>query len=309
LIGFAAVIYSCGAVHAEDPDFLAIEQILAYSDFRLEDAHGVRFEEDRNKRAWFVTPTGDRIEVKVQIMNTTRESFNEVPRYELVTYQFQKLFLQPQEFVVPPSVIRSQPVDVARTWDPEASEVRKGTGAALMMIQAWVPGAESLSTDIDTDRLATDPAFARVWGNFNTLTYLIRHVDSNSGNVVIVDDDVKPRIYSVDNDVAYVSDEGNVGSVWRKLWTDRLSADLIKSLLSLEKSDLQEALGSIAEFNLVEGVYQPVPPGKPTSRRYGMRHKGEFLQMGLSTREIFEMHKRLKKLQGDIRKDKITALP
>jgi hypothetical protein len=148
-----------------------------------------------------------------------------------------------------------------------------------------------------------------VWGNFNTLTYLIRHVDSNSGNVVIVDDDVKPRIYSVDNDVAYVSDEGNVGSVWRKLWTDRLSADLIKSLLSLEKSDLQEALGSIAEFNLVEGVYQPVPPGKPTSRRYGMRHKGEFLQMGLSTREIFEMHKRLKKLQGDIRKDKITALP
>lgn len=303
------VVLTTGTARGFEMDSQSVEEALAWSDFELQDLSDVRFDGDRNKHAWFVTPSGQRIEVKVQRINSMREEYNENPRYDIVSYEVQKLFLEPEDYVVPPAVLRSQPVDITRTWDAEAVEVAKGTGASVFLLQAWLPESNPLDKEVDFERIATDPGYARAWANFNVLTYMIRHNDSNKGNALIIEDDENPRIFAVDNNVAYLSDESNQGNVWRKLWTDRLPREMIDRLLALDKATITAALETVAEFQLVDGIYQPVAPGDVMSRRHGVRRKGDRMQLGLTAREIWEMERRLKKLQRDIMDKKITELP
>ncbi len=46
------------------------------------------------------------LEVKLRHADPGADSFNNVPRYDLAAYELQKLFLDPAEYVVPPTALR-----------------------------------------------------------------------------------------------------------------------------------------------------------------------------------------------------------
>src|SRR5688500_8114955 len=55
------------------------------------------------------------LRVKLRKAEPGANSFNNVPRYDLAAYELQKLFLDPAEFVVPPTNLRMVPLaDFAR---------------------------------------------------------------------------------------------------------------------------------------------------------------------------------------------------
>ncbi len=56
------------------------------------------------------------LRVKLRKAEPGADSFNNVPRYDLAAYELQKLFLDPAEYVVPPTALRMVPLaDFANT--------------------------------------------------------------------------------------------------------------------------------------------------------------------------------------------------
>ena len=50
------------------------------------------------------------LRVKLRKAEPGAEAFNNVPRYDLAAYELQKLFLDPAEYVVPPTALRMVPL-------------------------------------------------------------------------------------------------------------------------------------------------------------------------------------------------------
>ena len=110
------------------------------------------------------------------------DAFNNVPRYDLAAYELQKLFLDPAEYVVPPTALRMIPradfakyqADVARTFS-SAEQV-------LAVVQYWLSDITVVADVLDPARFESDALYARHIGQLNVLTFLIEHRDSNVGN-------------------------------------------------------------------------------------------------------------------------------
>ena len=79
------------------------------------------------------------LRVKLRNADPGADSFNNVPRYDLAAYELQKLFLDPAEYVVPPTALRMVPLadfakyspDVARTF----SARRPGAGGGAVLAE------------------------------------------------------------------------------------------------------------------------------------------------------------------------------
>jgi hypothetical protein len=127
---------------------------------------------------------------------------NAQPRFEVGAYRLQKLFLDEPEYVVPPTLARVVSLEDypdggrgVRATFPEAP-------AVLVVLQLWLQEVSSQSS-WDERRFRTDSVYARHVANLNVLTYLIRHGDSNTGNFLISRDSANPRVFSVDNGIAF----------------------------------------------------------------------------------------------------------
>ena len=57
--------------------------------------------------------------VKLRRAEPGAEDFNNRPRYDLAAYELQKLFLDPAEYVVPPTALRMMPLAELRPHAPE----------------------------------------------------------------------------------------------------------------------------------------------------------------------------------------------
>ncbi|HUS68088.1 MAG TPA: hypothetical protein VMZ28_26325, partial [Kofleriaceae bacterium] len=138
------------------------------------------------------------------------------PRRELGAYAVQKLFLEPDEYVVPPTAQHCFPL----------AEYRKRVNARARATVADVPCVQGVLSywleDVQSLRTATragwfhgahghalDPALFE--GNqtyrdsiamVNLFTYLIGHADSHAGNFVITLDRERPLVYRVDNSLS-----------------------------------------------------------------------------------------------------------
>jgi hypothetical protein len=239
------------------------------------------------------------------------EVFNNRPQYEVAAYELQKLFLDESEYVVPPTVARCFALDfVRRAIDKaptrEAIEDPLPTfdqwRMSLVVLQYWLSWNIEVADrdDIrDKERLENDEAFARHAGNFNLLTYLIRHNDSNVGNYLISTDSANPRIFSVDNGLAFSqrqSDESDRGTYWRELRIDRFPAASIERLRQVTLEGLHQALGVVAQFELRGGEFVPMEPTENLDPDKGIRRTDSVLQLGLTAGEIRNVHRRLTRL-------------
>lgn len=236
------------------------------------------------------------------------DEFNNRPRYELAAYELQKLFLDPADYVVPPTVLRCWPVEaVQSTLDLAGSPMTPSAEATfgewpvtLVALQYWLRLTEVPEKLKDDDRLAADETYARHLGNLNLLTYLIRHSDSNEGNFLRSLDPENPRVFSVDNGVAFSWETSDRGTYWRELRLDRFPAESIDRLRSYTLEDLQGRLGVLAEFAVQEGACTEVEPGENLDPGRGIRQVETRFQVGLTEGEIRDIHDRLQRLLGRI---------
>jgi hypothetical protein len=299
-----ALVLGAAPVAAQDGNIMepvdTIERRLLHDSFQLVDFRGSRMEGDRTSRAALSFPDGKMMVVKWGAAPPGAEAFNNQPRYEAAAYRIQKLFLDEADYVVPPTVIRAFPSAVYEQLDPGVPDTFRGVPAVLVTLQYWLFNVTG--DDVwDEERLATDTAYARHFANLNVLTYLIRHNDSNQGNILISRDPANPRVFAVDNGLAFSNIVSDRGTRWRHLRVDRLPRSTVERLRAITEAELRRALGTVVEFRVeAGGVLTPVAPGENLDDGRGVRHDRDVIQLGLTEREIRQVWSRLEDLLEDI---------
>lgn len=303
--GAVLAIVAAGAAElsAQDPNIhrppARIESLLLQGEFEVVSRRAIRtgrggtdlvlldFEDEpRLPAKWARAPDGG-------------EEWNNAPRYEIATYQLQKLFLDPGEYVVPPTVCRCfTPERYAELTDrgkpPDATF--PGTSCVLTVLQYWLRNVTSGGV-WDPRRMRRDTAYARHLSNLDVLTYLVDHKDANTGNFLVSTVPESPRVFVVDNGITFDSRKSPRGYEWRWLRVDRIPRKTAERLRGLTRQELRNRLSVLAQLERGEGGgYVPVEPSEPVDLRRGLRVATGVIQLGLDSDEIDDLHLRLRRL-------------
>jgi len=226
------------------------------------------------------------IRVKLRKAEPGADEFNNQPRYDLAAYRLQALFLDPAEYVVPPTAVRFLPLEEFDKYSPGVKRTFSGADEALAVLQYWLQEVKVIADVYLPALYATDPVYARCLGQMNVLTFLIEHGDSNVGNFLISKSETGPRVFSVDNGVAFAAGESDRGRKWAEMRVDSLPAATVERLRALTFEDLQKQLAVVAQWTLEDGHFVPAQFSDSLSTGRGVRRAGKILQMGLTKREI-----------------------
>jgi len=268
---------------------------------------GSRFKGDRTSHGLLHFADSSYMYVKLAKAPPGGEAFNNQPRYEIAAYALQKLFLDEPDYVVPPTVARMLDLDQYQRITTTAGEPTfRDVGSVLLVLQYWALDVTSKGV-FDKKRAERDTAYARHLGDLNVLTFLIRQQDANAGNILISDDSLQPRLFSVDNGVAFDSPASNRGTEWSTLRVKRLGQATAARLQRIRSEDLIDALAVIAQFERRDGRYVPVERTVNLDPNRGVRRKGDVLQLGLTETEIDGVRERLEWLLGRIRSGGLTT--
>ena len=123
--------------------------------------------------------------VKLRKAEPGADEFNDVPRYDLAAYELQKFFLDPPEYVVPPTALRMVPLAEFLKYSPDVKPTFPGADEVVAVVQYWLHDIKVIADVLDPATFDTDAVYARHIGQLNILTYLIKHRDSNAGNFLI----------------------------------------------------------------------------------------------------------------------------
>ncbi len=230
------------------------------------------------------------------------DGINNSPRKEIAAWKIQRLFLDPQDYVVPPSAAHCAPIDEVREFLPKAKPTLEGTNCQLGVFSLWMKDVTLPDPLLDDERFARDPVYAYYLANFNLLTYLIKHNDGREGNFLVSKDDSRRQVFSIDNGVSF-------GGVWFNWfvpnWSDirvpALRRESIDRLRELEEQDLHALLGVLNELRRNDDdVFVAVDPGPNLDDDDGVRLEDGVLQFGLTDDEIEDVWERIEDLIEDV---------
>jgi len=284
-----------------------VETLLRDSALKPVASQGSRFKGDRTEHVLLTFSDTTAIEVKWAVAPQGGEAFNNQPRYEAAAYELQKLFLDERDYVVPPTALRMIPQSVfAASPGLKGEPTFEGSSAVLVALQYWTADvtAEGVFNQKRADR---DSVYARHLGDLNILTYLIRHRDANKGNMLVSADSTNPRLFAVDNGVAFNSPPSNRGTDWQYMRVKRVSGATAARLRDITDERLTGALAVVAQFERQGNDYVASAPGPNLDAGKGVRRKGSTLQLGLTSDEIAAVRGRLKDLVKDIDGGKIKT--
>jgi hypothetical protein len=245
--------------------------------------------------------------VKLRRAEPGADDFNNRPRYDLAAYELQKLFLDPAEYVVPPTALRMMPLADVRPHSPEAKPTFKGSDDVLVVLQYWVNEVKVIADVYNPERFAADPKYARHIGQLNVLTFLIEHGDSNVGNFLISRAETGPRVFSIDNGVAFEFNESDRGQLWMQMRVDRLPADTVQHLRKITPEELHRRLGVLAQWQLRDGHWIEMAPGENLAPVRGVRKNDGIVQLGLRKADIDQVGRQLARLLKQVDDGKIAT--
>ena len=315
LIGlFAAALLLAPVARAQDSNIkqpvAELEQLLAAEPLVITQAEISRpnAKGDITLRAEVSFGGAPPLRVKLRKAEPGANSFNNVPRYDIAAYELQKLFLDPPEYVVPPTALRMVPLADFAKYSPGVARTFSAADQVLAVVQYWLSDITVIADVYSPERFAADPVYARHIGQLNVLTYLIRHRDSNMGNFLVGKAEVGARVFSIDHGVAFASEESDRGDVWKDMRVDRLPADTVERLRQITPELLTDRLGVLAQWKLEGRSYVPAASGANLSKNSGVRREGNELQMGLTKSEISAVHRLLTKLLERVDKGEISVV-
>jgi hypothetical protein len=234
LLSFAATAAAAQDANITRP-IAELEQLLAADPMVIADAKISRpnARGDITLRADVSFAGGPPVRVKLRKAEPGADSFNNVPRYDLAAYELQKLFLDPPEYVVPPTQLRMVALTEFAKYSPDVRRTFPGAEQVLAVVQYWLNDIQSIQDVYDPARFGADPGYARHIGQLNVFTYLIRHRDSNQGNFLLGNAEVGARVFSVDHGVAFASEESDRGAAWKDMRVTRIPADTLERLRAI----------------------------------------------------------------------------
>jgi len=244
---------------------------------------------------------GTACEAKWKAASHHAESWNNSPRRESGAYRVQKLFLDPEDELVPPIVARCIPFADYAPVSENPTPTIAGTSCVLGALSGWLENVEVPDHVYDPERFGREPAFAYEFGNLNLLHYLIDHRDSRANNFLVSKEHCDPRIFSIDNGIAFGGVLYNFFT-WHfnEIRVPALPKKSIERLRGVKREDLDR----LAVFGQLEldtaGVLRHVPATDNLDPDSGTRVYRGVIQVGLTRAEIDAIAHRIEKLLARI---------
>ena len=240
---------------------------------------------------------GFRIDVKWKAAPAGGEGWKNSPRREVAAYTAQELFLDPHDYPVPPVVARGIPLDTYAPVDGNAVPQVEGTRCVFGATAAWLRNVSQPERAFDPERFSQDAQYAFHFANLNLLAYLIAHRDARSNNFLMSTDPSNPRVFSIDNGIAFGGVLYNFFT-WHfdEIRTRGLPKESVDRLRYVRRKELSK-LGVLGELEADSaGLLRPVEPGDNVDPDTGTRIAPGRVQFGLTAREIEAMATRLQRL-------------
>lgn len=237
------------------------------------------------------------------------ESWNNSPRREMAAYEVQKLFLDPEDFVVPPTVMRCASLDHYRlVVDRKAKPSLPGGSCVLGSLSLWMENVTVPDVLYDEDRFASDPNYALRMADFNLLTFLIDHKDGRRGNFLVSKDEQDRRVFAVDNGISF---DAWIWNYFVRNWNDlRVPALRKKSVDRLRevKREQIKALATLAELRQTsDGSLESIEPGPPLDKKKGARVRDGVVQFGLVPDELDDIEEQIEEVIEGVDSGKIPV--
>ncbi len=229
------------------------------------------------------------------------ETVNNSPRKEIAAYEIQKLFLEPEDYVVPTTLLHCAPsARYAKTNWPAKPSV-PGSDCVLVVLALWLSDVTMVEMLYDEARFVKDPDYAHYMANFNLLTYLIDHKDTRESNFLVSKDDGRRQVFSIDNGIAFEPFLYKFfADNWNVIRVAGLRREYVERLRRLRREDL-DVLGVVAQMEKNNrGVFVSVDRGPNLSPNEGIRLRGDVLQIGLAKFEIESIWERIQRLLEDV---------
>ncbi len=227
------------------------------------------------------------------------DGWNNSPRREIGVYEVQKLFLDPDDYVVPPVAVRGIEFDIYRAIRADPSANINGARCVYGALAVWLRHATTPDHAYDRALLLRNRRYAYHFGNLNLLHYLVQHRDARASNFVRSTDPDNPQVFSIDNGIAFGGTVYNVFT-WHfdKIRVRSLPQQSIARLEAVSDADLQR-LGVLSELrDDGEGMLRHVAPGHNLDPETGNRVRPGVVQIGLTSREIAAVARRIRRLLG-----------
>ncbi len=237
------------------------------------------------------------------------DSFNNSPRREIAAYRIQKLFLEPEDYVVPTSFLYCVPLNLWHKYHPEFTMASvAGTNCVLGFVSVWLVEVKIPEVLFDESRFLNEPNYAYFMSNLNLLTYLIAHRDARKGNFLVSKDDKRRQVFSIDNGESFGSFPYNFFvQNWDEIIVPALRQDSIERLRQMQRQDL-DFLGVAVQLEKDEnGILKPVPAGDNLGPMKSVRIHDDIVQLGLRTSEIEDVWERIQTLIADVDSGKIPV--
>jgi len=253
--------------------------------------------------------SGD-VDLKVKpFPSPSLDGWNNNPRKEIATYELQKLFLEPRDYVVPTTLARCVSIEAQLRFRPDAHPTLDGSDCELVAISLWLENVTVPEPFYVEARFRSDASYAYAYGTFNILTYLANHRDNRKGNFLASKDERSPHVYAIDNGIAFGSRIYNwfapSSYAWRKIVVPALPKSAVDRLRELQREDL-EPLGVLVEFHRnsdrqleIAAPTANLDPSRP------VRITERIVQLGLTKGEIDDLWSRIETLiervdEGDL---------
>jgi hypothetical protein len=249
--------------------------------------------------AWLAYPSeGLVIRAKWKPAPPGGERLNNVPRKELAAYEIQKLFLAPDEYVVPVTVVRCLPMDFHDVRFGGHGATFRGSRCVLGTLAYWVEHLTHAGVR-DPGRFERDPAYLRTVANLNLLTYVIDHRDTRSANFMISKSRRHPRAFAVDNGLAFSGIRNPLSWFvrdWARINVPAVPRDTIARLRRVDRAALDRLAVAVQFRRTPDGQLEEAPPTAPTDEKMGVRVTDGTVQLGLTRKEIDGIERRIRAL-------------
>ena len=246
------------------------------------------------------------LEVKWKVAPSGGEGWNNVPRKEVAAFVIQQWFLDPDDWIVPPTAIRCIPVEEHRKF-LDAAPIVEDTRCVVGMLAAWLDGVETPDEVLDLDRFRKEPEYARHRADLNLLAYLIDHRDGRLSNFLVPKDD-DGRIYLIDNGISFG------GLVWNYFvpnWNDIRVPALVRDHIDRLRRVTADKVSALEVLTQLEadpqGVLEPAKPAPPWDPAQGARLRPGRAQFGLKADEVAGVAARLQELLARVDAGKIPV--
>jgi hypothetical protein len=210
-------------------------------DFKIQEVKGAGGGVTGASKLKIEFPDGKVVKVKWKAVPPLKaDGWNNSPRKEIATYVMQRFVVDEDDYMIPTVAPHCLSVEEYKVIDPRPKPSVKGSSCVLGLVAIWMEDLDAPWPFFDEKLFESDPKYARFLSDMNVVLYLVDHRDGRRGNLLRSTDKSDPRVYAVDNGIAFDTFPWNMlVPNWNEIRVPWLARQTVERLRKIGRLDLE----------------------------------------------------------------------